>query len=50
VTSEYPLHRYTTQLWHWRDADPFRFDGELQLGRLLAARGPDGLWPAVTGS
>lgn len=50
VTSEYPLHRYTTQLWHWRDADPFRFDGELQLGRLLAARGPDGLWPAVVGS
>lgn len=50
VTSEYPLHRYTTQLWHWRDADPFRFDGELQLGRLLAARGPEGLWPAVVGS
>jgi acyl-CoA dehydrogenase len=50
VTSEYPLHRYTTQLWHWRDADWFRFDGELQLGRLLAARGPDGLWPAVVGS
>lgn len=50
VTSEYPLHRYTTQLWHWRDADRFRFDGELQLGRLLAARGPDGLWPAVAGS
>jgi acyl-CoA dehydrogenase len=50
VTSEYPLHRYTTQLWHWRDADPFCFDGELRLGRLLAARGPDGLWPAVTGS
>lgn len=50
VTSEYPLHRYTTQLWHWRDAGQPRFDGELQLGRLLAARGPDGLWPAVVGS
>jgi acyl-CoA dehydrogenase len=50
VTSEYPLHRYTTQLWHWRDADRSRFEGELQLGRLLAARGPDGLWPTVAGS
>ena len=50
VTSEYPLHRYTTQLWHWRDAGRPRFESELQLGRLLAARGPDGLWPAVAGS
>jgi acyl-CoA dehydrogenase len=50
VTSEYPLHHYTTQLWHWRDAGRSRFDAELQLGRLLAARGPDGLWPAVVGS
>ena len=50
VTSEYPLHRYTTQLWHWRDAGRPRFESQLQLGRLLAARGPDGLWPAVVGS
>lgn len=50
VTSEYPLHRYTTQLWHWRDAGQPRFESELQLGRLLAARGPDGLWSSVTGS
>jgi acyl-CoA dehydrogenase len=50
VTSEYPLHRYTTQLWHWRDAGRPRFESQLQLGRLLAARGPDGLWPAVAGS
>jgi acyl-CoA dehydrogenase len=50
VTSEYPLHRYTTQLWHWRDAGQPRFESQLQLGRLLSARGPDGLWPAVAGS
>jgi len=50
VTSEYPLHRYTTQLWHWRDAGRPRLESQLQLGRLLAARGPDGLWPAVAGS
>lgn len=47
VTSEYPLHHYTKQLWHWSDAGGP--DAAQELGALVAAHGPDGFWPAVIG-
>jgi acyl-CoA dehydrogenase len=45
-TEEYGLHYYTQRLWSWRDE--YGTEAELagELGRRLAALGPDGLWPA----
>jgi acyl-CoA dehydrogenase len=46
-SAEHVLHRYTQRLWAWRDD----FDGEaewaVRLGRILAARGADALWPLI---
>jgi acyl-CoA dehydrogenase len=47
LTAEYPLHVYTTQLWHWRDAELAEFDNEVALGRLVASNEPESLWAAV---
>ena len=46
-TREHVLHRFTQRLWAWRDD----FDNEsawaVRLGRLVAARGSDSLWPLL---
>lgn len=47
-THEHSLHFLTRRLWAWRaeyGSDAFWTD---QLGRILAARGDEGLWPFVT--
>jgi acyl-CoA dehydrogenase len=46
-TQEHPLHFATRRLWSWRD----EFGGEAEwyerLGRIVAARGGDALWPML---
>ena len=47
-THEHSLHFLTRRLWAWRaeyGSDAFWAE---QLGRTLAARGDEGLWPLVT--
>jgi len=48
-TYEHSLHHSTRRLWSWRD----EFGNEAvwagRLGRLVAARGADNLWPFITG-
>ena len=47
-TREYPLHRYTTALWTWRD----EFGGQVfwakLLGQAALKAGGTGYWPMVT--
>ena len=47
-TREYPLHRFTTSLWTWRDD----FGGQVRwaklLGRAALDAGGTGYWPMVT--
>jgi len=47
-TREHSLHYSTRRLWAWRD----EFGGETywqsRLGRIVAARGGDALWPMLT--
>ena len=49
-TYEHSLHHATRRLWSWRE----EFGNETQwaerLGRMVAARGADALWPFVTGT
>lgn len=51
VTREHDLHRYTTRLWAWRDAEPqSQRRAELELGRsVVEGVGDDALWGLVTG-
>jgi alkylation response protein AidB-like acyl-CoA dehydrogenase len=49
MTAEYRLHAYTSQLWYWRDAECPEYEGQRQLGGLLAARGADNFWLAIVG-
>ena len=46
-TYEHTLHHATRRLWSWRD----EFGGEsywaIQLGRMVAKKGADGLWPFI---
>ena len=47
-TREYPLHRFTTALWTWRDD----FGGQVMWAKLLGGAaltaGGTGYWPMVT--
>jgi alkylation response protein AidB-like acyl-CoA dehydrogenase len=45
---EHRLHEYTRRLWAWRDEFGREAEWARDLGRHLAAAGPDGLWPALT--
>lgn len=45
---EHRLHHYTRRLWAWRDEFGREAGWARDLGRHLAAAGPDGLWPALT--
>jgi len=49
-THEHRLHHLTRRLWSWRDEFGVESDWSLELGRIVAARGADSLWPLLTGS
>jgi acyl-CoA dehydrogenase len=46
-TREHVLHRFTRRLWAWRDDFGNESQWAVKLGRLVAARGADGLWPML---
>jgi acyl-CoA dehydrogenase len=46
-TREHHLHRYTRRLWAWRDDFGNESLWAVKLGRLVAAKGADGLWPTL---
>ncbi len=48
-TYEHSLHHATRRLWAWRDEFGNESYWAIQLGRMVAARGADNLWPFVTG-
>ena len=48
VTAEYPLHRFTTRLWAWRDADVTEREWSVLLGERAAAGGETVLWDELT--
>ncbi len=48
-THEHRLHHLTRRLWSWRDEFGVESDWSIELGRLAASRGADGLWPLLTG-
>jgi acyl-CoA dehydrogenase len=46
-TQEHTLHRFTRRLWAWRDDFGNESWWAERLGSLVAAKGPDGLWPML---
>ncbi|HWE17960.1 MAG TPA: acyl-CoA dehydrogenase family protein [Hyphomicrobiaceae bacterium] len=46
-TREHVLHRFTRRLWAWRDDFGNESQWAVKLGRLVAAKGADGLWPML---
>jgi acyl-CoA dehydrogenase len=48
-THEHRLHHLTRRLWSWRDEFGVESAWSMELGRLAAARGADGLWPLLSG-
>jgi alkylation response protein AidB-like acyl-CoA dehydrogenase len=46
-TQEHTLHRFTRRLWAWRDDFGSESVWAVKLGRLVAAKGADGLWPML---
>ncbi|WP_072385862.1 acyl-CoA dehydrogenase family protein [Hyphomicrobium sp. CS1BSMeth3] len=46
-TKEHILHRFTLRLWSWRDDFGNESDWAVRLGRMIAAKGADELWPLV---
>jgi acyl-CoA dehydrogenase len=49
MTQEYALHQVTRRLWSWRREYGDGPYWNARLGRLVAARGADALYPLVTG-
>jgi alkylation response protein AidB-like acyl-CoA dehydrogenase len=49
-THEHRLHHLTRRLWSWRDEFGVESEWSMELGRIVAGRGADGLWPLLTGS
>ena len=47
-TKEHILHRFTLRLWSWRDDFGNESDWAVRLGRMIAAKGADELWPLVS--
>jgi acyl-CoA dehydrogenase len=47
-TQEHRLHQFTRRLWSWRDEYGQESEWAIRLGRLVAAAGPDALWPSLT--
>lgn len=48
-TREHPLHYQTRRLWSWRDEFGNEAIWQERLGRDIAGRGGDALWPMLTG-
>jgi acyl-CoA dehydrogenase len=48
VTQEYDLHRYTTRLWAWRDADTPQRTHCARLGARVRAEGETVLWDVIS--
>jgi len=47
-TYEHSLHHATRRLWAWREEFGNETHWATVLGRMVAARGADALWPLVT--
>jgi acyl-CoA dehydrogenase len=47
-THEHRLHHLTRRLWSWRDEYGVESDWAMELGRMVASHGADGLWPLLT--
>ena len=48
-TREHNLHYVTRRLWAWRDEFGNETHWQVKLGRMVAAKGADALWPTLTG-
>ena len=48
-TREHNLHTSTRRLWSWRDEFRNETWWQTRLGRMVAAKGADALWPLLTG-
>ena len=48
-TREHSLHYCTRRLWSWRDEFGNETYWQSRIGRLIAAKGADALWPILTG-
>lgn len=48
-TREHNLHYSTRRLWAWRDEFGNETHWQSLLGRMIAAKGADALWPMLTG-
>jgi alkylation response protein AidB-like acyl-CoA dehydrogenase len=46
-TREHVLHRFTRRLWAWRDDCGTESMWAIRLGRLVAGKGADDLWPLL---
>jgi len=44
-THEHRLHHLTRRLWSWRDEFGTESAWALELGRMMATQGADGIWP-----
>jgi len=49
-TREHNLHYVTRRLWSWRDEFGNEAHWQMRLGRMVAAKGADALWPMLTGA
>jgi acyl-CoA dehydrogenase len=47
-TQEHTLHRFTRRLWAWRDDFGNESYWAVRLGKLVAAKGADQLWPMLS--
>ena len=48
ITAEYPLHRFTTRLWAWRDTEITERDWAVRLGAVAGAAGEGAFWDELT--
>jgi len=49
-TREHNLHYSTRRLWSWRDEFGNESLWQSRIGRMIASRGADALWPLLTGT
>ena len=49
-TYEHRLHHLTRRLWSWRDEFGIESDWSVELGRFVADKGREALWPLLTAS
>ena len=47
-THEHRLHHLTRRLWAWRDEFGTESQWSAELGRRIAARGAEAMWPTIT--